>query len=630
MEGPRAGGLVLYKSRPARVKEVVEGRLDLELADGGTQKVRPKDVALLHPGPCALSRLAPPQALEEVDTVRQLLAAEGDAGGQTVDLRTLSELLYGDHTPASAWGSWQLVADGLHFEGTPDRVRPRTQAQVDAERRRRDEVAAAAAAWAAFLQRVRQGRCSPEAGDGNYLREVEELAEGRRERSRLLRELGRGESPEHAHALLLQLGWWDAQRLPYPARAGISLSPPTGALVAPAAAEERVDLTHLAALAIDDEGNRDPDDAVAVDDDGALWVHVADVAWQVPSGSPADLEARARGSTLYLPDGPIPMLPPAAVATLGLGLAADGVGPALSFRLALDAAGAIAAVDVVRARVRVERLTYEQAEARLDGDERLARVAALAERSRQRRLAAGAVDLEWPEVRIRVRRSGDGGPAVIDIRPLPMLRSRRAVAETMILAGEGAARLACQRGIPFPFSVQDPSAVTADEGPPRTGLAAAFALRRRQQPGRVSGDPSPHRGLGVEAYARATSPLRRYLDLLVHQQLRAALDGGEPLTATELMECAGAAEAVAGSVRATERQANRHWTLLYLAQQPGWQGRGVLIDTRGRRGLLLIPQLALEASVSLPDGGVPGAEYTVTVRSVDLPRLDLHLELAPA
>ncbi|RUA01587.1 MAG: hypothetical protein DSY84_05150, partial [Candidatus Neomarinimicrobiota bacterium] len=79
-------------------------------------------------------------------------------------------------------------------------------------------------------------------------------------------------------------------------------------------------------------------------------------------------------------------------------------------------------------------------------------------------------------------------------------------------------------------------------------------LRRRQQPARVSGGPAPHRGLGLEAYGRATSPMRRYVDLLVHQQLRAVATGAPPpWDETALMERAAQAETASRNVRAVER-----------------------------------------------------------------------------
>ena len=71
-------------------------------------------------------------------------------------------------------------------------------------------------AWTAFLERLRSGKMQPD--DHRYLKEVEDLALGQRTNSRVLHALGRAESPEKAHALLLRLGYWDQTIDPYPQR----------------------------------------------------------------------------------------------------------------------------------------------------------------------------------------------------------------------------------------------------------------------------------------------------------------------------------------------------------------------------------------------------------------------------
>jgi exoribonuclease-2 len=127
-----------------------------------------------------------------------------------------------------------------------------------------------------------------------------------------------------------------------------------------------------------------------------------------------------------------------------------------------------------------------------------------------------------------------------------------------------------------------------------------FALRRLMRPGRQQATPAPHAGLGMPLYVQATSPLRRYLDLVVHQQLRAFLQGRPLLDEQELMARVGEAASVSGSVRWAERQSNQHWTLVYLQQNPDWQGEGVLIERRGSRDVILISELDLETQVYDP------------------------------
>ncbi|MDA0337990.1 MAG: RNB domain-containing ribonuclease, partial [bacterium] len=514
----RAGGLVLYKHRPARVKQINSdtGRVEVEIGGGDTMKVRPKDVVGLHAGPMALADLHAPDLVEDIDSVRDLLTAETDG----VDLPTLAEWLYGCATPAAVWSAWEIVSAGLHFSGDPDNVRARSAEQVQDEQDRRQRAADESAAWAAFVERLHGNTCL--AADEKYLREIEGLAEGRREDSRALKALGRAESMENAHALLLDVGWWTPARVPYAVRAGLPTRVPDADIGA-TPLQGRMDLTYMTAYAIDDAGSQDPDDAVSIDDDGQLWVHVADVACLVSPDSAVDIEARARGATLYQPDGTLPMLPEALVPRLGLGLATDGRGPALSFRIDVAPDGALLAAEIVPSLVHVERLSYEQAEPLLSTNNSLRRIDEVVQRARALRLAAGAVELDWPEARIRVDASSS--ESRVDIRLLAPLRSRQLVAESMILARAGAARYAAERGIPFPYSVQDAAPPAEGEDEVMPGLPGAYALRRRQQPARVSGSAAPHRGLGLPAYGRATSPMRRYVDLLVHQQLRAVATG---------------------------------------------------------------------------------------------------------
>ena len=220
------GSLVLYKNRPARVAHTGE-KLEIELEDGKTLKVRPKDIVLLHPGPLrSLGELEEPPG--DVETAWELLA------GSTTSLAELSELIYGDYTPAAAWAAWQLVTAGLYFHGTPETVHVSSAEEVARVQAAREARLAEEQAWTTFLEHLRVGSITPE--DHRYLKEVEELALGRRTNSRVLRELGRSENPEKAHALLLKLGYWDYTVDPYPQRCNVATDSP--AVILPALPEE--------------------------------------------------------------------------------------------------------------------------------------------------------------------------------------------------------------------------------------------------------------------------------------------------------------------------------------------------------------------------------------------------------
>lgn len=591
---------MLYKQRPARISQVESKKIEIE-TDNGRIRVRPKDVVLLHKGPLvSLSALQSRRG--EVMTAWELLA------GETTTLSELSELAFAEFTPQTAWSVWEYVEDGLYFSGTPDEIAVHTAVAVAAEKEARAAKAAEEAAWDAFLERVAQGALLPE--DGRFLQDVVGVAMKQQSQSRTLKALHKKETPEQAHALLLELGYWDHTVNPYPARSNLPTKDPE--LTLPALPDEdRRDLTHLLALAIDDEGSQDPDDAVSWED-GRLWVHVADVAALITPDSPADIEARARGANLYLPEGTVHMLPPAATDVLALGL--QPTSPALSFGMDLNEAGQVEHLEIVPSWVQVTRLSYAEANERLH-EAPFAQLLAIAKQAAARRRANGSVEINLPEVRVRVGEDG-----TVMIRPLPNLDSRILVQEAMLIAGEAVARFALINQIPVPFTVQDaPDLEGHDEA---TTPSENFALRRKMQASQPSSMPGSHAGLGLGIYVQVTSPLRRYLDLVIHQQLRAYLRGEALLDEQEVMARVGAANAVSGEVRWAERQANKHWTLVYLQQQTDWQDTGVIVEQRRRRSLVLVPALAWDSWVHLSGQVELDTAVSLTVSEIDLPLLE--------
>jgi exoribonuclease-2 len=539
----------------------------------------------------------------EVQAAWELLA------GETTTLPELAELAFGDYTPSTAWAVWQLVDDGLYFSGTPAAIVAHTPEEVYAGQAGRAAKVAEQQAWFAFLARAQAGQFAAE--DERYLEEAAALALGQREQSRVLRALNRAETPQNAHSLLLATGYWNPTINPYPARMGAPTTEPV--LPLPELPDEsRRDLTHLVALAIDDEGSQDPDDALSWEDD-RLWVHVADVAALVTPDSPADVEARARGANLYLPEGAVPMLPHEATQRLALGL--TDISPALSFGIVLNDSAEVAHLEIVPSWVRVTRLSYEEAETRLE-EAPLQQLHVLAQRSRARRLAHGAIEIDLPEAKVRVV---DGE---VVIRPLPALHSRDLVREAMLITGEAAARFALAHELPAPFTVQDAPDEVFQQG--AASISAMFALRRLLKPSQQKGAPGSHAGLGMEVYTQCTSPLRRYADLLMHQQLRAYLRGDAPLTGQAMMERIASASAIMGALRRAERLSNSHWTLVYLLQHPDWRGEGIVVEQRGARSVLLLPDLALETEIYVERNLALDSMVRLALNEVNLPELTAH------
>lgn len=629
----RPGSLVLYKRRPARVVRS-DDRLHIELDGGNMAKVRSKDVDLLHPGPVDdLDQLAPPSG--EVALAWEILS---EVSTDSLNLEELAGLIYGEYTPATAWAAWRCVEDGLYFHGQPSAIIARTPEEVRIEKEDRKKQAAEKEAWSAFLDRAQRGEVAPE-DDAQFLRETEDLALGRVKGSRLLRGLGIAERPENAHMLLLKFGYWDITVDPYPVRLGLPGAPPKISL--PAIPDERrVDLTGMDAFAIDDRDNKDPDDAISLESlredgegrflGGSVWVHVADVAALISPGCAADIEARARGATAYFPEGAVPMLPQSTIQDLGLGL--NTISPALSIRIGLNAEAEIIDVEVVPSQVKVQRLSYEAAEMRLE-ETPFADLYRLAQAYQARRQAHGALSIDLPEAIIQV---ADGK---VSVRRLLRLRSRNLVREAMLMAGEAAAIYAIENGIPFPFVSQDPPDMsvlpegthlpdlTQEIGDDGGDLAAYYAMRRALKRSQVSIEAAFHSGIGLRVYSRVTSPLRRYLDLVAHQQLRAHFHGKELLSDHELVERIGASEAATESVNQAEALARRHWTLVYLIQNPGWTGEGMLVQKFVGRGRLIIPELALEAPVHLRGNFEVNSVLNLSLQGVNLPELEVFVEI---
>ena len=593
----RAGALVAFRGRPAVVREV--GPRVLIETEAGTRRVREKDLVYLHPGPARL----PLGSAATPDLAEAYAVLEGEPPLPFADFLAL---VLPEATPEAAWSLYRALLSSPWFRLEGGKVEPRSRAEAErllaeAERRAKEEARLTAA-----VRRFREGRYLEE--DRPFLAEVEAVALGRAERSRVMRALGLKEAPEEAHELLLRLGYWTLLQNPYPARYRVATEAPEAPWEAPDD-EGRVDLTALSAYAIDDDpASGDADDALSFHE-GEVLVHVADVAAWVRPDSAADLAARERGSALYLPEGVVPMLPEGLLAEAALGRGERSRALTFAFRLE---DGEPQGVRVFTSWVRVERLAYAEAEERLL-ESPFAELYARAEAFFRRRLAAGAARVELPEVKVRL--VGER----VELVPIPPYRSRFLVRELMLAAGEAAAQYAEAAGVPFPFSTQerrDPSRPL-----PEDPIARSFAQRKLLSRTVYRKTPLPHAGLGLSAYAQVTSPLRRYLDLVAHQQLRAHLRGGPAMGVDEVLHRVGQAEAVADAVRAAERDSRTHFKLVWLLARPDYATEVVVVEERGGRLVLFLPELGLETAVARGGSEGVGARVRLRLARVDLPRL---------
>ena len=357
--------------------------------------------------------------------------------------------------------------------------------------------------------------------------------------------------------------------------------------------ERREDLRGEFIVTIDPDDARDFDDAIHVEKIGSGWrlgVHIADVAAYVEPDSPLDREARRRGNSVYLPDRVIPMLPERlsnGVCSLNPGVDRLTHSVFIHFDKRGNAKSARFARTVIRS---ARRLTYKQAYAILTaapGDqlgERLHLAWELAALLRQRRFEHGALDLDFPEVKVWVDK--DGHPAKLE--RVENDKSHQLVEEFMLAANEAVARELKKRAVPtiyrihenpdpeklaefrefvlgFNYSVGDVThraelqrLLAAIRGKPEE-QALKVGLLKSLKRARYSPQPLGHYGLAKTNYLHFTSPIRRYADLVVHRALGRdpAGTGGRPARSASASYHPDMAEiaSIAEHISVTERTA---------------------------------------------------------------------------
>jgi ribonuclease R len=332
---------------------------------------------------------------------------------------------------------------------------------------------------------------------------------------------------------------------------------------------DRIDLRDRPFLTIDPETARDFDDAVCLEDrpDGGIraWVAVADVSHYVRAGSALDQEARIRGTSVYLPDRAIPMLPRELSAEM-CSLKAEEDRCAMVVRLDLDAGGNVQASALMAAVIRSHaRLDYAGVAAALAGDFRgtraryqrwigeLTKLHALSRKMRERRLAKGSLDFDLPEPVVVL--DEDNPRLVRDIRrsksSSEVKEAYQLIEEFMLAANEAVARFFRERkgdtlwrvhappslerleqfanlaesfGVMFdpqegqkPLAVQKVLKAVAGQSYER---AINFLLLRSLKQAQYDVVPIGHFGLASQDYLHFTSPIRRYPDLIVHRLLK--------------------------------------------------------------------------------------------------------------
>ena len=605
----RKNSIVLYKNQVAVVSDIEADKYIIQFCSfpltqdniakfgskgfsSSEQKVRDKDIICIskseNPAKYNLGDLIKVFDADIDSKIKEAweLLSSDEGTAQGISFFELAELVDSEYDDKKAWFIYNALVNSAEFLLSEDKseikFNVRSQEEIDELNKKRNEKQHEKEQRENFIQRLKAKKLLPE--DSIFMGDVEAFALGKTDKSKTLSDAGFSQDIEKAHKLLIDTGIWDYTRNPYPLRWGLSTQSAKEGLKAPPQ-EERLKVPGTA-YAIDNKWSKDPDDAIAFDGK-YLWVHIADPASTVMPDSSIDKTARDRGATLYIPEGASRMLAEDCLEDYALGLRKPSF--ALSFRLELEETGAIKECKVFKTEVTVECITYEEADQRKDSPE-LKPLYEIAKRNIERRNAQGAVNINLPEVHITV----DPETKKVSICNITEYESADVVREMMLLAGEGAAHFAFANNIAFPYVSQE-----APEIPQNLpdGLAGEFKTVKSMHKRSVGVTPSAHAGIGIGMYSQVTSPLRRYSDLIAHQQLRAFIDGRPLLDKNTMLERISAGDEAAIACKKVERKSNMHWTLVYLLQNPDWTGEAVYVEQKGNVGVFLIPSIAQQATL---------------------------------
>lgn len=330
----------------------------------------------------------------------------------------------------------------------------------------------------------------------------------------------------------------------------------------------RRDLRNVQMVTIDGEDAKDLDDAVSLTKDGTqyqLGVHIADVTNYVQENSALDWEARERGTSVYLVDRVIPMLPH----KLSNGICSLNAGEnrlAMSCLMTIDEKGEVVSHEIVESVINVDRrMSYtsvkkileDKDEAEIHEYEALVPMfelmRELAGILREKRKKRGSIDFDFPESKIVLDKQGHP----IEIKPYERNVATKIIEDFMLIANETVAEHFHWMELPFVYRTHDnPDPEKIDklstfirnfgysiksrqeeihpkelqkllakiEDTPEEALISRLTLRSMKQ-AKYTIDCTGHFGLACQYYCHFTSPIRRYPDLQIHRIMKEQLRG---------------------------------------------------------------------------------------------------------
>jgi exoribonuclease-2 len=381
---------------------------------------------------------------------------------------------------------------------------------------------------------------------------------------------------------------------------------------------ERKDLLDLSIFTIDGPYTKDFDDALSfepINGGYRLGVHVTDLTPFIKVDGHLDREAYQRASSIYLPISNIPMFPPR-LSHNALSLVKGFNRFALSLFVHFDSDWNLNNFYFIPTIIRVEKqLTYEQVNTGYKKEPTFSALYQLCQALRKKRVDNGAMLIPLPEIYFEFDNNSGIRPRLIE-QNTP---SKIIVSECMILYNWLAAKFAFEKDLPLLYRSQEPSQerLPIDES---KYIYYVFQQRRKLRPLYIDTIPHPHSSLGVDIYTNATSPLRRYMDVLVQRQIYSAIFQKSPAyEELRLKELNNVLQQELKDIDIMKRNQVRYWMLKYLAGCINDTFKAIVFQKFKYKYSIILADFLFVAD--LPDARTlelsPGEEIKVVVKKSD-------------
>ncbi|MEW5723319.1 MAG: RNB domain-containing ribonuclease [Thermodesulfobacteriota bacterium] len=639
------GGKLNVLSETDREMSLASGRV-LHQTTPGLNPARPRAETVRHLKDISLRRQ---ELSRQVDLAELWELLEGE--GQEFDYVFLAGLVWpGEVTPDRAAAVLRAVfEDGLYFKMRPEgatRHEADKVEQIAAHRAREAEREKTLVEGGAWLEGVWQGEPgeAPACRD-RVVRTLRDMAVHGAEAPeykwghQLLERAGIGPDPLNPFYLLVKLGEMDQHENLDLQRNGLPTDfPEEVRAVAERVARDRAwldqdrrDLTGLRVMTADSGGARDFDDAVSLevrDDRLVLGVHIADVSALIRPGDLLDRAAFERATSIYMPDRRITMLPEV-LSEESLSLQEGEVRPAFSMLAELTEAGEVLSYRFFRSLVKVSRqLSYQEVDGAVEHDLELSRMHRLSLALKARRTAQDALILPLPKLNVYLTPEGEIG-VNLTLWENP---GRSMISEFMILCNHLAARWLLEQEAPCLFrSQEEPSEKLIQSEADCANLY--LCLKQRKFLSRVNWDldPQPHSGMGLDVYTNLTSPLRRYIDLMIQRQVASLVEGGPPVYPAETLgEALVQVEETLRKAAKVQNNRRRYWLLRYLDGAGRKEYEALVLERLPHRWRIFLPELMLDADLPVQTGQdlTPGETVRVKIKKASAREDALKLSLS--